>query len=394
MTTTPTPDEVAALNTRLRAQLMWFSFQKAFMPLMGIMNAMKHVASVDVPTACASPKGFFYGVKFCTPLANRELRGLILHESLHFILGHLTNYTVTVKKDPRRANRAMDYVVNAWIVNFVAQHRLGNDVALPQGALLDEQYYGLSYLDVYDMLEGEEQGGGGSSDNHGTLDQHMQGEDAGLSPEESKALGESVKRALEQAEALGRMHGVGNTGLSDQLQARVDWRAALRDFIQTATRGNDKSTWRRFNRRFAGAGILLPSHYSESVANGVIAVDTSGSVTVDILSSFMGEASGLVTQCKPSHVDMLYWGSGVVGCDRYTKQQYPSIAGIRSVPNGGGTEPQTIMPYVKQHNLDPKWMVVLTDGYFTNPAPFGVQTLWVVYKNPRWVAPFGKTVHI
>lgn len=401
MTTTQppvTPADVTALNQRLRSQLMWFTKNKAFMPILGIMNAMPHTSSTEVRTACASPKGFFYGVSFCKPLPNRQLRGLIMHESLHYILGHLTNYTVTVKKDSRRANRAMDYVVNAWISNFVAQHRLGSDVALPDGALLDEKYYGLPYLDVYNMLEDEDSGGGkgdgGDAGDHGTLDDHVQGEDAGLTPEESKALGEAIQRALEQAEALGRMHGAGTSDLSNHHTPRVDWRKALRDFMQSVTRGKDKTTWRKFNRRFAPLGVYLPSHYSVAVANGVIAVDTSGSVTGDVLSAFMSEVGALANQCKPSFIDIVYWGSTVVGCDRYAAQQYSSLAGISSVPNGGGTEPQVIMPYVKQHNLDPKWIVVLTDGYFNNPTNFGVPTLWVVYKNPRWVAPFGKTVHI
>jgi predicted metal-dependent peptidase len=54
------------------------------------------------------------------------------------------------------------------------------------------------------------------------------------------------------------------------LESRVDWRDALREFINSFCMDKDVSTWRRPNRRWVDQGVYLPSLTGENVGRIVL----------------------------------------------------------------------------------------------------------------------------
>ena len=111
----------------------------------------------DVPTACTNGRDTYYGREFVDSLQDNELKGLILHENLHKAFRHVTMWKHLYKEEPRLANMACDYVINLLIHDSDPQ---GNEVKLPDCALLDEQYRGMDAGEVYRLLKKQGKGRG------------------------------------------------------------------------------------------------------------------------------------------------------------------------------------------------------------------------------------------
>jgi len=61
---------------------------------------------------------------------------------------------------------------------------------------------------------------------------------------------------------------------------------------------------------------------------------------------------------------------------------------------GGGTDPTCMIGYMKEKNIQPDAIIVLTDGYIGSwGVEWNAPILWVVIDNDV-IAPVGKTIHI
>ena len=179
------------------------------------------------------------------------------------------------------------------------------------------------------------------------------------------------------------------------MQPQVDWREALREFIQTTCTGNDYSTWKRPNRRYIGAGVYLPSGISEKVDELVIAVDTSGSIPDADLAVFLSEVQSICTTVKPDKVRLLYWGHKVVGDESYESHEIDTLAQSTKPKGGGGTDVECVVEYMQDHQIKPQATIILTDGYlFGGWGTWDCPTLWCVIDNKHATPDNGKVVHI
>jgi predicted metal-dependent peptidase len=99
---------------------------------------------------------------------------------------------------------------------------------------------------------------------------------------------------------------------------------------------------------------------------------------------------------RPEKVDLLYWDSEVAGHEEYSETDLPNIVSSTKPKGGGGTSPSCVSTYMKEKRIEPKCVIMLTDGYvgsdWGNEWPCPV--LWCIVDNPSAEAPNGKTVHI
>ena len=81
---------------------------------------------------------------------------MILHENLHKAFRHTTTWKHLYKEHAQLANMACDFVINLMIVDSDPS---GNDVALPDGGLLDPKYKGMDAGAVFrDLMKQAKQG--------------------------------------------------------------------------------------------------------------------------------------------------------------------------------------------------------------------------------------------
>jgi predicted metal-dependent peptidase len=380
----------------------------------GIMSIGK--TSIDetgkTPTAYTDGRDEVYGIGFVDMLPVQQLSFVCLHEAMHKGLRHLTVWRKLFDEDRQLANMACDYVVNRMIMAADPGENVVQFPRNPDGTrmgLYDPKYSNMSAKQVFDDLKknpppdgGQGGGQGGGRPGEG-FDEHGWDDAKEMSKEEEAELQQEIEHALRRGEAEAKKCGAGKgdmpTEIGELLRPQINWKDALREFItQTCVRKDDTS-YRRINRRFHALDLILPTPYGESLGHIVVGADLSGSMwsgNPSPMTKILSEFVGIVHMVNPDHVDLLYWDSEVAGHEEYKQGDYESIAGAMRPRGGGGTDPTCVERYLKEKQIKPDCIVMLTDGEVFNkwgshwPAPI----LWVVVENPNVMAKTGKTVHV
>jgi predicted metal-dependent peptidase len=363
-----------------------------------------------IKTAATDGLNEYYNWAFVDDLSDPELRFLVLHECRHKMYKHLTIWDFLYKEDAQLANMACDYVINLEIVDenkdgfavmpvwtqaqvdrltpeerqqFDAQGlKLGDNMGL-----CEERFRGMNTKQVYDILKKEkeqrQQSGKGQQSGRasGVMDEHMWEQAQQMGEEVKQDIARQIDQALRQgALSAGKTGATVSRAVEKLLEPKVDRKELLRQFLTEHVAGRDMTSWHRPNRRFMSSGMYMPSLLSESAGELVFACDTSGSVTQKLLSEELGEVVALCRSLNPSKVHLLYWGHHVVAHELYGDGHTPVEAMVDSTKpaGGGGTMPQCIPDYMKENNIRPACVVVLTDGEFHSAGQWDVPVLWLV----------------
>jgi predicted metal-dependent peptidase len=369
----------------------------------GIIMIGKTEVKDDVPTACTDGRNTYYGREFMAKLAANKRKGVILHENLHKAFRHTTVWKHLYKENATLANMACDFVINLMIMDGD-----NNFVSLPDNALLDPKYKGLDAGTVYRMLKEEAKGGTihvktvGDQEGQDVpvisvgngLDEHDWEGAEGMTTEEKETLAKDIDQALRQGAILaGKMSANVPREISDVLQAKVDWREALREFITSFCADKDESTWRRPSRRWIGQDVYMPSMIGESVGRIVIGIDMSGSIGEEEVGQFLGEVQNICERVKPEGIDLLYWDTRVCQHEKYEQDQLDNLLSSTKPRGGGGTDPQCIVDYMNNKKIKAECAVILTDGYVCSWGEgWSCPTLWGITTD--MTSEIGKTVHV
>ena len=346
-------------------------------------------------TAYTDGKNKKYSKSFLESITDdAQIRGLVLHENLHVALKHMQRGVGMWKENAKLANQAADYVVNSIIIGI--QNKDTNLIKLPDGGLYDRQFENWSMREVYDYLkqnqdEDEQSGGGGS------LDEHDFEAGQELSDEQVKKLSQAIDNALREGGLLaGRMGGEMPREISDLLEPKVNWREALREFISNATKGVEELTWAKMNKRYLVNDMYLPSTYSETVGELIVAIDTSGSIGGVELTEFASEVSAICNTVEPEQVRVIWWDAQVHGEQIFKPSEYNNIASLLKPLGGGGTHVSCVNKYIEDKKLSAEAIIVLTDGYVEDRVDWttSIPTLWMVTQNKSYNPPAGKKVFI
>lgn len=362
----------------------------------GIFMLGKTEVRDEIPTACTDGRNTYYGREFVNKLSDPELKGLILHENLHKAFRHTTVWKHLYKKQPQLANMACDYVINLMIHDSDPN---GFAVKLPEGGLLDEKYRGMDAGQVFKTLEEQfKNNGGGNGKGDGSGDsqsQAMQGFDEHdwesaeeMSEDEKQQLAREIDQALRQGALLaGKLSGNVPREIAEAMEAKVDWRTVLREFVNSICADKDNSTWRRPNRRWVDQDVYMPSAIGEAVGRIVVGIDTSGSIGQAEIGQFLGELISICNHVQPEGIDLLYWDTAVAGHEKYGRDEYEALMSSTKPAGGGGTDPECVPKYLEQHKMNPECVIMLTDGYvgswgnWKHPVFWGITSKGITAKN-------------
>lgn len=361
-----------------------------FRPLGGIVMMGKTRIGDEVPTAATDGFNTTYGEKFVEQQSDKELRFVILHEALHKAKRDLVTWKHLWDKNPRLANLACDYVNN---LELVKADRAEKFIKMPKTGCLDWRFDGMDAGEVFRLLEQDSKPPSGGEG----FDQHDWGAASRATPEEAKAIAQEVQTALQQGLVIAKsMAGDVERIVRDLLEPQVDWRSQMKEFALHACSGKELSTWRRPNRRSLARGVYMPSSYSETVRRLVVAVDTSGSISGTIIRLFLGTVLEVAEAVTPELIDLLYWDTAVRGHEKYDESNYASLAASTKPRGGGGTRPSCVSSYLRDQQIKPECILVLTDGVVGGDWGSGWEApvLWCIAGRRSIVASNGKTIHI
>ena len=355
----------------------------------GLLMVGKVEVKDDCRTACTNGRDVIYGRGFVQSLTDPELRGLILHETMHKMYQHLFTWKKIHEENHKRANRACDYVINLEIYDL---GKGSGFIKLPSGGLLNEGFRGLDSGEVFKLLEQIE----GDDDTDGdSLDEHDWDGAEELSQEDKDQLAKDIDGAIRTGSLLaGKQGGDMSRSFEQLMQSQVDWKEQLRDFVSTVCAGKGDSTWAKPNRRWLQLGMYMPSQISESVGRIVVGVDTSGSISQEAITKALSEVVAICDNVLPEKIDLLYWDTDVASHEIYMEDNYSGLVSSTKPAGGGGTDVSCVFNYIEKHKLDPQCVIVITDGYTPYPAMSPYPTIWVMTENGYCQPPFGSIIKI
>jgi predicted metal-dependent peptidase len=178
---------------------------------------------------------------------------------------------------------------------------------------------------------------------------------------------------------------------------QTDWRSILNEFVQLEI--NDYS-FSPPDRRFQDSPFFLPDFNewgeSDQVNNILFMMDTSASISDDMMTSAFSEVKGAIDQFGGCLKGWLgFFDAAIIKPIPF--ESVDELLAIRPA-GGGGTDFQIIFEYVAQHMEDdpPACIIILTDGYAPFPKEHlakGIPVLWLI-NNQTVNPPWGKVARI
>jgi len=364
----------------------------------------------------------------CEGLSNWEICGVLQHEFDHITFGHIS----ARRRTPHKMwNIATDLAINSLIVGHGGSRKEDDRLdarPLPKCALIPGQRPWVdpaemakmtperqaAVTELSDIIEkfpkdqpsefyfnklqeiaqqkknqkgqkgdGEGEPGDEFGDLVGGMDDHDGWDNI---PEEMREYVEGkikafVEKAVEAADK--NSDGWGNIPAHIQAEIRksisnvVNWRAVLRQFVGSLTRGERTSSIKRINRRYP---YIHPGVKRGYTARLCIAIDQSGSVDDGQLESFFSELGSLT---KRVSVDILPFDCGADEKDifEWRKGAKPAVKRTR----GGGTDFNAPTNIINDPKNRGRWdgYLIMTDGECYAPGGSRVKRGWVLSKGHK-----------
>jgi len=341
------------------------------------------VADDTCPTMATDGKCIIYNPAFVLEMSAEEVKAVAIHEIMHVALLHPLRLN---GRDHKRANMAMDYAINLLLTDA--------GYKLPQGALIDRTYADMSWEQIYDLLPAQPKGNGrgsGSGRDYSNGDVLPPPGSAEERRELEEEIGTIVVQAESNAKAAGKMPGNLRDVLLKSREPEEDYRHLFEKFVAPIYPRD--YTWQRPSRRFIGQDMYLPSILKDGVGELMVAVDTSGSISHDVLENFVGMINHFLTRVKPEKLHVVYCDASVYKHEQFKPGAPMELDGCKV--QSGGTRFSPVFKYASDNEIKPKCCVYLTDleCYDFGPQP-EYPVLWMQYGNFKGEVPFGQIVKI
>jgi predicted metal-dependent peptidase len=240
------------------------------------------------------------------------------------------------------------------------------------------------------------------------IDEHMDGEgeegdsdgDEGdqkgkgcprLSPEEREKVRDEIKEAMM---AAAQTCDAGNIPLGvkrliqDLTEPKMNWRELLRMQIESTIKSD--YTWMKASRKGWHVDAIMPGMKTAETIDIAIAIDTSGSISSEQARDFLSEIRGIMETFDNYRIHVFTFDTEVYNPQQYNSDTLEDIEEY-DIQGGGGTAFEAIFDYLKGEDLEPKRLVVFTDGY-----PGGTwgdenycDTVWIIHGDENPNPPFG-----
>lgn len=337
-----------------------------------------------------------------------------------YTAGNLVTHNCALQHMTRRGNRdpllwniAGDYRIN-WDIREAGFTLPGEPISLQdiikqvkkKGHLYDPQFAKMSSEEIYEKLlqqqdklpkgktyiliigngQGKGQDGGEGADPGmcgAVIDASKPGKDGkGGGQVQAEKVAQDWEANIRLAVAVAQRSNAGTMpGYLDRLvnqlkEPRVSWRDLTRRFIDQSS--SRDYTWSRPNRRFAGGGLILPGFKADAMNHLVACIDTSGSVSNDMLRELVSEMGGALDQGCADKLTMVYADTQVHHVDEFVMGEYVHARDVKG--GGGGTDFDDTFQWIKKNAPDASCVIYLTDmmtnSFGKDP---GCPTLWAAF---------------
>jgi len=352
-------------------------------------------------TAATDGLKFYYNSRFIMMLKPKEVEFLVGHEVLHVVYDHIGRRG---NRDPQLWNIADDYAVNADL----KRHKVGEFIKTVP-CLYEVKYDGKSAEEIYDDLYEKAEKINVEDLIDQMIDDHMEGENQGendgeeidgsgkvkgrpkMSPEERERVRQEVKQAIINA-AQGAEAGSIPKGVERMIKQHTNpvmpWRELIQTNLTSAIRTD--FSFMRPNRRGWHMDAIMPGMTPGEEIDVVVSLDMSGSITDKQAQAFLGEIAGMMDAFDGYRVHVFCFDTETYNPQDFTSENLDTIDSYQPV-GGGGTDFDCIFQYLKDNAIEPKRLIVFTDGYPCGSwgDPDYCDTTWIIHGDKDPNPPFG-----
>ena len=296
---------------------------------------------------------------------------------MHIVLLHLPRRT---GRDPDLWNQAADHVANLIVQKDFPDY--------PEGLLMNSAYENKTADWVYTQLPHDAPGRKSGLDDHSKWDDW--GKDTNGLPDNTAGIEQEWREKIASAAMVsrqkGKLPGGMETIIQDILQPKLNWKDILRDKVTSVAKNDYR--WNPPNKKMLHQGFIFPGISGEEIKIAA-AIDTSGSISDDILAEFLGEIDGICNsyQCYTLHLFAAdaniakYW-------ELHEMDPIP-----RNMPGRGGTDFRPVFEDLEKGDKEFSVLIYLTDlcGTFPDKAP-DFPVIWVSTDDSK--VPFGEIIQI
>lgn len=392
---------------------------------------MHLILTIDEECETAATDGIrlFFGPTFLENLSDEQLDVVMMHEVLHIALQHLSRKG---DYESEKFDYATDIVVNSVIleslkgnVNKITLNEYG---VLPHTTPDGKEGANFTAEEVYAMLpkfrsknsvnakgskkkddkgtpskkkngKGDGNGSGGSGKGFDSHDKWQNtADDNSLREQWMKHVVDAAQAMAERGDAsdgAGLIPSFAQRLVDALKKPQTDWRSVIDFFVQ------EEICDYSFNppdRRFGDSDFFLPdfNEKDETVKNILFMIDTSASMTQEMITAAYSEIKGAIEQFNGRLEGWLGF------FDASVKKPVPfeTVDDILSIPplGGGGTRFDIIFEHVNEYMSDnpPSGIIILTDGKAAYPdeeITNGIPVLWLI-NNEKVTPPWGKIARI
>jgi predicted metal-dependent peptidase len=353
-------------------------------------------------TAATDGVKFYYNSRFIMLLKPKEVEFLVGHEVLHVVYDHMGRIG---DRDPQIFNIANDYAVNADL----KRHKVGEFIkSVP--CLYETKYDGKASEEIYDDLMKNVKKINIEDLIDQMIDDHMDGEDGDgggegkegdgkekgkgrpkMSPEERERVRQEVKQAIINAASTseaGQLPAGVERLIKQHTNPVMPWRELIQTNLTSAIRTD--YSWMRPSRRGWHMDAIMPGMTPGEEIDVVVTLDMSGSISNKQAQAFLGEIAGMMNAFDGYKIHVFCFDTETYNPKDFNSENMDSIDEYEPM-GGGGTDFDCIFEYLKTNAIEPKRLIVFTDGYPNGSwgDPNYCDTTWIIHgdKNPN--PPFG-----
>lgn len=349
------------------------------MPFYG--EILSHLTIVDdnrVETVCTNGKSIHYNSDYIMGKTPNERNYILTHELLHIILLHCIR---GIGKNQEMWNIATDYVVNGILDKMIrTMSSRVIPMSRPSKGTFYELYSEQSADELYSQIVNDNKDnkkiikiiilrkryGDASSDKYTVKTKTLSLDlDMDMTEEEVKNLEKELQSIIDSASKNWSSDStatlVGRELGALKQSRRLPWKRLLKRFLEEEN--YEDSSYDTPERKYLHMDMILPGTNisGEDRLNDVWAfIDCSGSIEADEMQAFREE---LYTICKGFNatVNIAYWDTEIR--DLYEGVNADNLS--ECIPHySGGTEPTCIYMFLRENHIDPKVLIILSDGGF------------------------------
>jgi predicted metal-dependent peptidase len=213
-----------------------------------------------------------------------------------------------------------------------------------------------------------------------------------LSKEERQQIKDEIKEAMlaaASASDAGNIPAGVKRLIKDLTEPKMDWRELLRMQLESTIKSD--YTWMRASRKGWHMDAVMPGMKLDPMIDIALMIDASGSMDDAMLKDILSETASIMESFPAYRIHVASFDTEVYNPQQYDSDNLEDITEYE-IQGGGGTDFDCMFKYLKDNEIEPKRLVVFTDGY-----PFGswgdenyADTVWILHGTTTIEPPWGQ----